>query len=185
MTTLNSFICNILCENLPVFSVCECRVDAIFGFWMTTFNAFVFNVLGERIDGLEQEAVDPLENLEDLELDFLDEDILECDNMRGLIQVIFYTENKIQLNILTISYTRCVYLVIIIGTPVSGRIFSCNPDNKVYSTYIYRKECWYKNAAYLYLSTHFKNQHFRCTGNIIFNTNVFFGYKMIRLHRLL
>jgi hypothetical protein len=65
-------------------------VNAIFDIWMTTFNAFVFNILGERIDGLEQEAVDSLENLEDLELDFLDEDILECDNMRGLIQVILY-----------------------------------------------------------------------------------------------
>jgi hypothetical protein len=61
---------------------------------MTTLNSFIYNVLGERIDGLEQEAVDPLENLEDLELDFLDEDILECDNMRGLIQVIFRRRTK-------------------------------------------------------------------------------------------
>ncbi len=39
-----------------------------------------------------------MENLEDLELDFLDEDILECDNMRGLIQVFFYTEMDAKLN---------------------------------------------------------------------------------------
>jgi hypothetical protein len=116
MTTLNSF----MCENVPVFSICECRVDAISGSWMTTFNAF-FSDLGERIDGLEHEAVDPLENLEDLELDFLDEDILECDNMRGLIQVIVYTENKIQLNILPASYVRSVYLVLVFAKPVSGR----------------------------------------------------------------
>jgi hypothetical protein len=39
-----------------------------------------------RIDGLEEEG-DPLENLEDLELDFVDDDTLDNDNMRGIIQV--------------------------------------------------------------------------------------------------
>jgi hypothetical protein len=39
-----------------------------------------------RIDGLEEEG-DPLENLEDLDLDFVDDDTLDNDNMRGIIQV--------------------------------------------------------------------------------------------------
>ncbi len=39
-----------------------------------------------RIDGLGEEG-DPLENLEDLDLDFVDDDTLDTDNMRGIIQV--------------------------------------------------------------------------------------------------
>ncbi len=83
------------------------------------------NVLGERIDGLEQEAVDPLENLEDLELDFLDEDILECDNMRGLIQVNLYGEqNSVLLYVSKISSLRCVCLDLFLATILTVHIYS-------------------------------------------------------------
>ncbi len=52
-------------------------------------------------------------------MDFLDEDILECDNMRGLIQVILYGEKNSVEYIVTISYVRCVHLVSGIGIQLS------------------------------------------------------------------
>ena len=59
-------------------------------------------VLGERIDSLTEDSSehlyslseDPHENLDDLELDFMDDDLLEGDNMHGLIQVAFFFLRK-------------------------------------------------------------------------------------------
>ena len=42
---------------------------------------------GRRLDSLDEEANDQLESLDDLDLDFVDDDTLDVDNMHGIIQV--------------------------------------------------------------------------------------------------
>ena len=50
-------------------------------------NILLSDIGGRRLDSLDEEANDQLESLDDLDLDFVDDDTLDVDNMHGIIQV--------------------------------------------------------------------------------------------------